>query len=347
MSGLGRSNFNREDEERLIFGNFKNGGMLPPIDPFDMAKTRLFKMIHTNSKNINTNYARQILDNEKFDEVMRLLREGTHLDWEMTDMVKKGLHETLNIVDELHEKNGFQIAGSFFSATGQVLMVIPGVNVMWGTAAYAGGTLLSWIGDNLMPDTKNHLSDFRYNFIDNFEPNAAATNLPGMLKKYEDFDDKVEKFQEWMEEQESKIYEIERKISEIEKSRHCLQFWHLNNNYMGIVVYLGINGGTTLTTVSDNQGNFISPFSVSMHDQNASQTIQGRLEQNSPSNRMTYSKYLEVARGAFIISEMSLFALDSDVYDRMFSLQSFFQGTRLEGEILRTAILLYLQNGEC
>lgn len=330
------SSVNIYDEWDLLRKNFSGSGVVPPVDPFSASDMNLFSRIYSNTKHLMTGLARQDLDDTKFRHMMGLLRDGLSIDMEVTEVHHGILKNMFKIIDN-RNSNGFKTSGALVSAIGSILYTIPGINALWGTAAYGAGVLLNWIGDESDASTRANLSNLRYSFMDNLPDNIRADNLNGLLKRFDDLDSRMERLGDWMLQQEQRICSTERVVSNITNGKHCLQFWKVDEHVLGFVLYLGSRGGNILYAEIDNTGFAEVRGDLPMTDANMQ-----KLELLYCSSRL---RFRNSPTRPCIISEMSLFAPEEIVEDRFFKIGNIFSGTVLRDAELRTAVLLYLQLG--
>lgn len=325
---------NRQDEVDMLKKNFNGSGVVPPIDPLNSADVNMFGRVYTNARHIMTGFAKQSLDDEKFNGIMNLLREGNIIDFEVSSEHRQLLKDVFRVMESRHSTNGYKTCGSLLQTFGSALYAIPGINALWGTAAYGIGSALSWYGDQADVSTRSALSHLRYSFLDNSPDNMKDSGCSSLIKKYSDLDSKMERFQDWMIEQDQRMAVVETTLSNMNNGRHCLQFWELFDG-MGVVLYLGLDGGTVLVARIASSGY------VKYVDS-------GRMEamgHHLVSKTLSASDVVHGGNSPKLVSEMSLFAPDDIVRQRFDSMGRVFASTRLNDVELRTAVLLYLQMG--
>lgn len=212
------------------------------VDPLDRSQMNLRQSVLNNRLDNRVQYAREcILE----DEIRNLVNVARNFEWRL-DFDEAHTDNILKLVDEIiknknESSNWKHFVGSTLQTSAYTLWGIPGVNVLWGTAAFAAGTFLKWIGVN---EVDSHLHDTfmktRINVLDNMELNIRQKDVFSDLMREKEDENKLIIVNDWLHDTEKGIVNVEVNISEQPDSFHGLIFWKDQNNEVFLGVSIGV-----------------------------------------------------------------------------------------------------------
>jgi len=211
------------------------------LDPLDSS---IMKLRNGIVKNALDNKILKILAAYEEDEI----RDSVDSIKELNDKITLDENAIQNISDFLDkcvngnsDKSWVGIMGNVFQSAGAVLWMIPEVNVLWGTFAYAMGSFLHWIDEGSKAhDLKDSFMIARMNIVDDIDKSLSEdVNLN--LDAYLSNDQKVERAWDWMHDIQVKTRQSEINLSRITDPFHGILFWKniTQENFLGFSVGVG------------------------------------------------------------------------------------------------------------
>lgn len=206
MRGLGKALSQSSDELQLLVS-----GMIPvdPIDPGEMALANRSYADRAYSRGLNcmlTLNASRISD---LTEIVRAQGLIVHK-LEMNDHILLSLVENVvngrqNIVSNLADLGSSSLRGA-----ASALWTLPGINVTFGLAAFAAGTLLEWYSKKSSQDRLcEDLGMARHLLLENAVPIAIYDGIDNSLKNNDDVEGQKETVLDWIDTREKVQYSNE------------------------------------------------------------------------------------------------------------------------------------------
>lgn len=142
------------------------------------------------------------------------------------------------------------IAGNILQSAGVALWSIPEFNVLWGTAAYASGSLLTWLDlDNSHKAKEDHMMHARMNIAESVHEHFNYENIMIKLRNAEDEASQAEMLLEWSHDAEHEMWESEQRTAAIENAFRGIFFWADSSFPQFIGITLGVGSPCVTLTV--------------------------------------------------------------------------------------------------
>lgn len=235
-------------------------GMVVPVSPLNTSDMAIANRLylnriehllsqidsHTRAKSIN-----QIIHVLRAHEYhIRLLEEN--------DKVLMNLVDNICNARDSAESNLLGLGSSTLKGLSGLLWTIPGVNVVWGTAAYAGGILLDYYAESETASTiKESLAQAKMLLLDNIVVAASHEKIDLILNKADEIEQKDEIVTNWLEKKEEEMYDAEDIVLRSRISRNLFYGFSfyalfssseriLDRTKMGVIVPIALRRRTTI-----------------------------------------------------------------------------------------------------